>query len=154
MPLLHFTEMLIRQSIFNSLCLSSLWESPSCWKQRDFLNFSGHQEIHLYRKGTAQYMLMCKGKHQITCNEKHQDLVQCPTRKPQMGLNRAGYAKTESHTGCIVQQLTGTPSSQDPSALCSEQPARRRLGSISHGWVSNKTFPALNHTLLSGSSVV
>lgn len=84
--LFYFTQTLILQSKCNTLCLLSLWEWTSWGKQRHFLNFSRHQEINLYRKETAQYVLIGRGKRQITWHEKHQEPVQWPVCKPQMRL--------------------------------------------------------------------
>lgn len=41
-----------------------------------------------------------------------------------------------------------------PGALTLEQPALRRLRGIAHGDVSDKTFSALDDTLVLGSSAV
>lgn len=147
---LYFTETLILQSKFNILCLLSLWELPSWWEQRHFLNFSRHQEINLYRGETAQYALMCRGKHLIAQHEKYQELVQWQYTNHN-GPKQSGIWQDRKPRW--TYPTARRPPSQDLGAPCLEHLARRWLGSISHRWISNKTFPALNNTLVSCSSV-
>lgn len=80
-PPLYFTQTLILKSKFNTfIIIMGIAHEGS---KGNFLNFSSLQEINLYRKETAQYILMCREKHQITWHEKDQELVQWPAYKPQ-----------------------------------------------------------------------
>lgn len=60
----YFTEMLILKSKFNTfIIIMGIAHEGS---KGNFLNFSSLQEINLYRKETAEYILVCREKHQIT----------------------------------------------------------------------------------------